>query len=238
MSLTEDKVKNAVVAHLTREGFKNVQIKTGDETGVDITAEFGSSHRKIFIEAKGDPSRKHKHPEQGRQGYFLQGLGQLLTRIREGKNFRVYGLAYPSSYRQIFFRRIDPYVLKVLKTNLYFVNEEGKVEQLNWSEFKRIREGERRKQDTQEVKAKAVMVKAGRKPTVLDAAERVLRKVGKPMNCQAIMKRILARGYWESGGKDPAGILSGAITHEIADKGSASRFKRLGKGLISLTSAR
>ena len=221
MTLTEDKVKNAVVAYLTRKDFKGIKIKTGTEKGPDITAEFVSSHRRMLIEAKGDPSSDYKKPGQGHQAYFLQGLGQLLTRVQARSTYEVYGLAYPSSYRPLFLRRIDPYLLKVLRTELFFVGENREVQRLNWSQFKHLREQELRRD-----KGKTTKAKAEGKLSILDAAAKVLARAAKPMQCGDIIKVALAKGYWVTRGKTPAATLSAAINREIAANGEASRFRR------------
>jgi hypothetical protein len=65
-----------------------------------------------------------------------------------------------------------------------------------------------------------------RKPSGLDAAIRVLREEGKPMNIADVVKVALEKGYWKTGGKTPAATVYAAIIREIAAKGADSRFRR------------
>ena len=65
-----------------------------------------------------------------------------------------------------------------------------------------------------------------RKPSGLDAAIRVLREEGKPMNIADVVKVALEKGYWKTGGKTPTATVYAAIIREIAAKGADSRFRR------------
>jgi len=76
----------------------------------------------------------------------------------------------------------------------------------------------------------------GRRGTMsgLDAAAKVLAEAGEPLNCKTIVERALAKGYWKTGGKTPAGTIYAAIIREIAKKGDASRFARAERGKFTL----
>lgn len=68
----------------------------------------------------------------------------------------------------------------------------------------------------------------------LDAAAKVLKEAGKPLNCKAMVAMMLDKGYWKSGGKTPWATLYSAILREINEKKNESRFKKTGRGLFEL----
>jgi hypothetical protein len=83
-------------------------------------------------------------------------------------------------------------------------------------------------------KAKAVATEptdAGeRKLSCVAAALKVLGESSEPMNAQAMIKAMEAKGYWTSpGGKTPQATLYSAILREVA-KGDASRFVKTERG--------
>jgi hypothetical protein len=84
-------------------------------------------------------------------------------------------------------------------------------------------------------KPKAAKPKGERKPGALDAAVRVLREAGKPMNCADIVKETLAKGYWQTKGKTPHSTLYAAIIREIAAKGKEARFHKTDRGMFELS---
>jgi hypothetical protein len=76
-----------------------------------------------------------------------------------------------------------------------------------------------------------------RKPGGLDAAARVLREAGVPMNCGDIVKTALEKGYWQTGGKTPSATIYAAILREINVKGADARFRKTARGHFELTEA-
>ena len=74
-----------------------------------------------------------------------------------------------------------------------------------------------------------------RKPSGLDAAARVLREAGEPMNCGDIVKTALEKGYWQTGGKTPSATIYAAILREINVKGADARFRKTERGHFELT---
>jgi len=76
-----------------------------------------------------------------------------------------------------------------------------------------------------------------RKPSGLDAAARVLREAGEPMNCGDIVKTALEKGYWQTGGKTPSATIYAAILREINVKGADARFRKTARGHFELTEA-
>ena len=68
--------------------------------------------------------------------------------------------------------------------------------------------------------------------SALDAAAQVLAAAGS-MNAKALIAAMAAQGLWASpGGKTPHATLHAAISKEIAAKGTASRFRKAGRGLF------
>jgi hypothetical protein len=82
--------------------------------------------------------------------------------------------------------------------------------------------------------AKADKPAKERKPGGLDAAVRVLREAGTPMNCGDIVKTALEKGYWQTKGRTPAGTIYAAVIREIAVKGDKSRFRKTDRGMFTL----
>ena len=89
-------------------------------------------------------------------------------------------------------------------------------------------------------KAKATKPRTARKPKAddkmsgLDAAARVLKEAGQPMNAKAMVETMLAKGYWATDGKTPAATIYAAIIREIAKKGSNARFRKTARGQFEL----
>ncbi|MCC5823395.1 MAG: winged helix-turn-helix domain-containing protein [Phycisphaerales bacterium] len=55
------------------------------------------------------------------------------------------------------------------------------------------------------------------------------------LNAKAMIERMVAQGLWSSpAGKTPEATLSAAITREIAKKGKAARFRKVGRGRFVL----
>ena len=77
--------------------------------------------------------------------------------------------------------------------------------------------------------------KKERKTSGLDAAIRVLREVGRPMQIGEIVRIAIEKGYWSSGGKTPQATVSAAVGREIAVKGKDSRFRKASRGHFELT---
>lgn len=133
--LSEDVVKNAVLVHLGKRGYRPASIKTIHEHGVDIVARHQNYGRYFCIEVKGDPSKNVVSQRSGREVRFVQSLGQLLTRINPDNGY-YYGLAYPASYRKSVLGRLQfPSMLKKLKIHLFFVGEKRQIEHLTWKDL-------------------------------------------------------------------------------------------------------
>ena len=73
--------------------------------------------------------------------------------------------------------------------------------------------------------------------SAIDAAAKVLSEAGEPMNCQAMIDAMAAKGSWTSpGGKTPAATLYAAIVREINVKGAESRFTKVDRGQFKIAS--
>ena len=92
-------------------------------------------------------------------------------------------------------------------------------------------------QGRQEKKAKAAKSKGPRKPGILTLAADVLKDAKAPMDCKAIVEKVLAKGLWQTKGKTPAGTLYAAIIREIAAKGKEARFHKTDRGMFELSAA-
>jgi len=86
-------------------------------------------------------------------------------------------------------------------------------------------------------KAKAAKPKGERKPGILTLAADVLKDAKTPMDCKAIVEKVLAKGTWQTKGKTPAATLYSAIIREIATKGKEARFHKTDRGMFELSAA-
>jgi hypothetical protein len=68
----------------------------------------------------------------------------------------------------------------------------------------------------------------------LSAAFMVLADAGQPLDCQEIVKQMLDKGMWKTGGKTPAATLHAAISREIKVKGHESRFVKTERGKFTV----
>ena len=71
----------------------------------------------------------------------------------------------------------------------------------------------------------------------LDAAAKVLAEAGKPMNCKAVVEKMLADGLWKTGGKTPSATIYAAILREVRAKGKDARFRKTERGKFEATEA-
>jgi hypothetical protein len=65
--------------------------------------------------------------------------------------------------------------------------------------------------------------------SALAGAEVVLRKAGKALTCQEIVKVMLESGVWKTNGKTPDATLYVALTRDMKKYGDKSPFRREGK---------
>ena len=74
--------------------------------------------------------------------------------------------------------------------------------------------------------------------TALEAALRVLQDEGKPLHYREITKRILAGKLWQCGGKTPEATINAQLAVNIKKNGTASPFRRAGRGIFALNTDR
>ncbi len=74
--------------------------------------------------------------------------------------------------------------------------------------------------------------------TLLEAAAEVLRRTVRPMTAGEIVRLVLATRLWETSGKTPQATLYAALIREIARKGEAARFVKVGRGQFDLRQRR
>ena len=69
--------------------------------------------------------------------------------------------------------------------------------------------------------------------SAIDAAAEVLKKSREPMRARELITAMEAQGLWTSpGGKTPHATLYAAMLREERDKGTASRFRKVERGLF------
>ncbi len=89
------------------------------------------------------------------------------------------------------------------------------------------------REGTSKARAKAARkTKAPRekKPSLLDLAAEVLAKAKEPMDCKAMVAKVLATGRWQTKGATPHATLYSAVLRETQKKGKDARFKKVGRG--------
>jgi len=89
-----------------------------------------------------------------------------------------------------------------------------------------------------EIADKAAKPKGKRKPGILTLAADVLKDAKRPMDCKAIVEKVLAKGLWQTKGKTPAATLYAAIIREIGAKGKEARFRKTDRGQFEAVAAR
>ena len=72
----------------------------------------------------------------------------------------------------------------------------------------------------------------------LDAAAQILAKAGKPMRARELIAAMAEQNLWKSpGGKTPYSTLYAAMMREARDKGNASRFRKVDRGMFAVNNA-
>ena len=67
-----------------------------------------------------------------------------------------------------------------------------------------------------------------------DAIRKVLSEADSPLHCNEISEKVLARGYYQTDGANPAAIVSTQIFNSIKNDGVKSPFVRVGRGTFAL----
>jgi len=82
-------------------------------------------------------------------------------------------------------------------------------------------------------KAKKATENKPKRVSALDAAAQVLKAAGKPMRAQDLITAMAEQGLWSSpNGKTPHATLYAALMRESRDKGKASRFSKVDRGMF------
>ncbi len=83
-------------------------------------------------------------------------------------------------------------------------------------------------------KAKATTEQKPKRVSALDAAAQVLAQTGKPMRAQELITVMAEQGLWKSpAGKTPHATLYAALMREARNKGAASRFRKVDRGMFA-----
>ncbi len=95
------------------------------------------------------------------------------------------------------------------------------------------------RQATKKAKSrKAAREQKPKRVSALDAAAQVLAKAEKPMRAQELIAAMAEQGLWSSpAGKTPSATLYAAMTREARDKGAASRFRKVDRGMFAANKA-
>ena len=143
--ITEDFVQRSLIKYLEQKGWsKSLQSAELWEQGVDIKVRNNQFARYWLIEAKGDPSTKVKNPSGSMSSSFNSALGQVITRMhRNGARGYKYGykfgIAFPLSFKKMILRKIPYDVMDKLNLYLFFVNNSGLVDEIDWKKMKEIK---------------------------------------------------------------------------------------------------
>lgn len=214
--ITEPVVKRAMRAHYDRKGFKEVDSREGHEPGWDLVFRNRGGGSYVFVEAKGEGKAK-----AGMENNIIHGLGQIVTRFKHHRNY-AYCLALPAGWKRRALRKVPKDTIRVLNLRIALVDANRRVEEITLRNYEahnidQVRNRRRR---------------PGKQPSLLDIAAEILAKGRKPMDCRTIVAKVLASRRWQPKGKTPAATLYSAIIREIANKGGASRFRKVDCGMF------
>jgi len=136
-NLDEKFVRKSVIKYLDRKGYdRKLQEKETYEHGIDIKVRHNRYPRYFLVEVKGEPQDNVKYPHSGREVYFIQVLGQIVTRMNYKAKYK-YGIGLPETYTKKILTRLSKTLLKKLKLYIFLVNKTGKVTEINWSNFEK-----------------------------------------------------------------------------------------------------
>src|SRR6516165_10104663 len=128
---TEDRVRNAIVGHIARNGYSNnLKIKSGDPQSVDISATHKNSvSRTIFIETKGNLPGCNKNLA------IRNAWGQIMGRVTSLNAKRIHGLGFPKEWEKNVAKLSSPVVAREVSLRYYFVDTHGSVEESSAAAF-------------------------------------------------------------------------------------------------------
>ncbi len=101
-----------------------------------------------------------------------------------------------------------------------------------------VRSEDKAKQPAVTASKKAKVKKGGKQQTkrvtALDAAAEVLARADKPMRAKELIAAMTEQGLWSSpAGKTPHATLYAGMLREVRDKGDASRFSKVDRGMFA-----
>ena len=128
--MSENFVKNAIIAWLSKNDWKIVSVKTLSEKGVDIEAQYSKYSRRFLIETKG-----HGKIKQYNERNFIFSLGQIVTRMKPDAGY-YYGLGLPETSAKTALRRLPWKVAKKLGLFVFSVQPDKKTVKYSWKELK------------------------------------------------------------------------------------------------------
>jgi len=133
MPTNENRVKNAVAAHIAGNGYSShLRIRAENERGPDIYAEHRNNPaQRIFVEAKGDS------PGGNKTLAIQSAWGELLSRITALNPNRIHGLAFPIEWENNVARLTSHIVARQLNVHYFFVSRTGHVTEYTALQFQR-----------------------------------------------------------------------------------------------------
>lgn len=143
--IAEKFVEDCVKSFLVKAGFlDNGKQKELWEHGVDIKMKHKSCGWYYLVECKGEPGARGpvKSFSGSMSSSINSAIGQIVSRMHTDRKSRYggynFGVAFPVSFKEKAIKRVPFYVCKNLRLSLFFVNCDGKVEKITWSELKKI----------------------------------------------------------------------------------------------------
>lgn len=128
MSIYEEEwVRKRIQDYLVDQGYKVTHEGKGHSHGVDIKCYNRKLCRYYFVEVKAEPQGKSKHAMK--ENYFLDTLGKILLRMNQENG--QYAIGFPDTFK-IKTRKIPYRVRNKLKLDIFFVDDEGKVERIRY----------------------------------------------------------------------------------------------------------
>ena len=134
--LSEDKVKEYVIKWLSRNDYGDFTYGDKKDRGPDIKAKKNGYGVYYIIEAKKEGATAPLN-----DNYFLNSLGQIITRMNVGKRTKYsYGLALPEKSAKIALRRIPWQVCEKLNLRVLMVSKDGTVKEYKPKDIKKEQE--------------------------------------------------------------------------------------------------
>jgi len=145
--LTEPFIQEKVLQCLISKGWSNITTNAELwEQGVDIKVRHKQYGRYWLIEVKGDPSSKVKNPSGSRSSSFNSAIGQIISRMHNNRKTKYlgcqhgykYGIAFSTYFRDMVIRKLPHWVMRKLCLYVFFVNQKGHVEEIDWRLMKKL----------------------------------------------------------------------------------------------------